>query len=306
MSGLAIAISASRGSRIDSLLATLRGVTLDRVVATQGTFDFLLHNKLVPGNPEHSLRLRPGHYGGVTQIAKMVVDGTCEAVVLLSDPTDTDIESPEHRTLLRTCVHWEVPLLLTVDDLAQWLQRKSGSEGTESFRSRKHAERKYPKYFPQQPAQSRTPVRNVDDRGRADNDVLTNVGQQTIALVAHDGKKPDMLKFVSRHRALLKRFHRIIATGTTGAHVSELTDLDVMAYDSGPHGGDVQIAYEILAHTCHWLVFFIDTLASHPHEADVRVLQKTSQIPGVFCKAYFSPHTADSAAREFAKLHKVS
>ena len=38
----------------------------------------------------------------------------------------------------------------------------------------------------------------------------------TIALIAHDGKKDDMIRFARTHGNLLSQF-RLIATGTTGS-----------------------------------------------------------------------------------------
>jgi len=66
----------------------------------------------------------------------------------------------------------------------------------------------------------------------------------TIALIAHDGKKDDMMRFTSTHRALLTQFH-LIATGTTGDRVMQATGLPVERMLSGPYGGDAQIAARV-------------------------------------------------------------
>lgn len=56
-----------------------------------------------------------------------------------------------------------------------------------------------------------------------------------VALIAHDKKKPDLLRFVQRYREVLAR-HQLVATGTTGRMVAEATGLPVHCYLSGPLG----------------------------------------------------------------------
>ena len=286
MSTETLAISASPGARTGALLQKLRDLRPASIVATQGTFDYLLDNEVLTLDKGHAhTRLRPGIHGGVTQIATHVVEGGCCAAAVLSDPADLDIESPAHRALIRMCVHWGVPLLLTVDDIEEWLRARRGGESPSA--ARKQSE------FPVLHGNPRSEgIPNVGQRG---DHIRRQLNQQTIAVVSHDKKKLEMLKFVNKFKDILSGFDRIIAPGTTGQHVHELTGLPVMAYDSGPEGGDVRIAREIMGHTCHWLVFFVDTLSPHPHDADVRVLQKSSQIPGVYCRALFSRETAESA-----------
>ena len=62
----------------------------------------------------------------------------------------------------------------------------------------------------------------------------------TIAIIAHDGKKAEMVQFLLDHKPFLGEA-RLIATGTTGSHV-EKSGLKVERLLSGPMGGDAQIA----------------------------------------------------------------
>jgi len=64
---------------------------------------------------------------------------------------------------------------------------------------------------------------------------------KTIALIAHDRKKDEMLTFVKDHVAAL-RGHQLLATSHTGTIIHDNTGLDVTSYLSGPMGGDLQIA----------------------------------------------------------------
>ena len=63
---------------------------------------------------------------------------------------------------------------------------------------------------------------------------------KTLALISHDGKKPEMVAFVKDNLELIKKF-KLIATGTTGRYVEE-AGLKVQKVESGPRGGDAQIA----------------------------------------------------------------
>ena len=66
-----------------------------------------------------------------------------------------------------------------------------------------------------------------------------------IAIIAHDGKKADMVQFLNKNKALLLRDNlKIIATGTTGSK-AEAAGFKVKKMLSGPLGGDAQIAARV-------------------------------------------------------------
>ena len=65
-------------------------------------------------------------------------------------------------------------------------------------------------------------------------------GQKTIALVAHDSKKDELVSWCNEHENILKQ-HFLCGTGTTAKRISEATGLPVKPYKSGPLGGDQQI-----------------------------------------------------------------
>ena len=99
--------------------------------------------------------------------------------------------------------------------------------------------------------------------------------ERTLALISHDDYKENMRSFVLFFERTLQKFNRIITTGTTGSRILELVPSlkkTLLRYESGPKGGDIRIAFEILAGICHDVVFFMDPLHPHPHAADIRVL----------------------------------
>ena len=63
-----------------------------------------------------------------------------------------------------------------------------------------------------------------------------------IAVIAHDGKKAEMVAFLRSHLDILtSKKIELVATGTTGKHAMN-AGLKVERMLSGPDGGDAQIA----------------------------------------------------------------
>lgn len=103
----------------------------------------------------------------------------------------------------------------------------------------------------------------------------------TIAIIAHDGKKADMVAFIKDHFELFTRKNiQLIATGTTGAHL-ERAGLSVRKMASGPMGGDAQIAGHIVDKEIDMVIFFRDPLGKHPHEVDVNMLMRVCDVHNV-------------------------
>jgi methylglyoxal synthase len=92
--------------------------------------------------------------------------------------------------------------------------------------------------------------------------------KMNIALIAHDKKKPAMIRFCKKYENILSH-HTLIATGTTGAKIVESTDLKVRQFRSGPLGGDQEIGARIAQGKVDMVLFFRDPLTPQPHEPDV-------------------------------------
>ncbi len=101
----------------------------------------------------------------------------------------------------------------------------------------------------------------------------------TIALIAHDGKKAEMVQFLLDHREFLGRA-KLIATGTTGSHI-EKSGLQVQKLLSGPLGGDAQIAAMAAEKEVDAVIFFRDPLDKHPHEPDVQMLLRICDVHNI-------------------------
>ena len=144
-------------------------------------------------------------------------------------------------------------------------------------------------------------------------DPLYALEQQTLALIAHDAMKPQMLAFAAEHFEVLSRFRQRVATGTTGQRLNELawsrgwpSDQEWVArYQSGPMGGDAQIADLVLEGGCQRAIFYEDPHVPRQHEADIQLLERAVTTVTDAAMCITSPRVAArwaEAARRRASL----
>ena len=102
-----------------------------------------------------------------------------------------------------------------------------------------------------------------------------------IAIIAHDGKKADMVQFLNKNKnLLLKENIKIIATGTTGGR-AEAAGFKVKKMLSGPLGVDAQISALVAIGKTKMVLFFKDPNSSHAHEADINMLIRICDVHNV-------------------------
>ena len=82
-----------------------------------------------------------------------------------------------------------------------------------------------------------------------------------IALVAHDGKKKELVEWCDRNKDVLKN-HFLCGTGTTAKLIAEKT----------------QIGSRIVEGGIDFLVFLWDPLEAQPHDPDVRALLRIAVV----------------------------
>jgi len=106
---------------------------------------------------------------------------------------------------------------------------------------------------------------------------LTISKQKNIALIAHDGKKQEMLDWCEWNKEILSR-HFLNGTGTTAKMITDRVGLPVREYNSGPLGGDQQIGAKIVEGAIDFVVFFSDPHTAQPHDPDVRALMRIALV----------------------------
>jgi methylglyoxal synthase len=200
------------------------------------------------------LRYPYGREGGLMKLVAEVVgmhapERTLDGAIYLIDPVDPSSIFPEAVALKRQCVIHQKPFISTVASARDWIEMERIQAGL-------------------------APDAGADD--------LHALETQTLALIAHDAMKPQMMAYASDHFDVLARFKRRVATGTTGQQLNELAwsrgwpqgENWVERYQSGPMGGDAQIADLVLEGRCQRAIFFEDPHVARQHEADIQLLER--------------------------------
>lgn len=101
--------------------------------------------------------------------------------------------------------------------------------------------------------------------------------KMNIAIVAHDGRKKELLTWVGYNIKTLSE-HNIYATGTTGKLIQERFGKNINKLLSGPLGGDQQIGAMIAEHKIDCLIFFCDNLITQGHQQDISALSRLASL----------------------------
>lgn len=234
----------------------------------EGTRDFLLDCGV--------LRLPCRKHGGVVLLADLVVKRKMRIVWPFLTPVTAHWLSSENLALLRLCDHCHANRLMNDISVIEWARG--------SFSEKEGNGEPWPPRFgagavkPEE--DDEIPVTRREDRSYAINwEYVKRKGQEasvrTLALIAHDEMKTRIEEFVLDYQNELQRFGRIVTTGTTGKVVQDIAPRlahKVRRYNSGPKGGDIEIAVEMIFKRCDVAVFLVDPLSAHPHSEDIKVL----------------------------------
>ncbi len=114
--------------------------------------------------------------------------------------------------------------------------------------------------------------------------------KKTIALVAHDNRKQDLMDWVEYNWTELV-LHDLVCTGTTGSLVSKVLEKkceqnnavlpSITRLKSGPLGGDQQLGSLISEERVNILIFFWDPMQPQPHDVDVKALLRICALYNV-------------------------
>jgi methylglyoxal synthase len=288
------------------------------IITTEGCYRAFFRAGLFWDHPRFR-SVGAGYEGALVRITSSVVaaeasSGT-DVVIYLVDPRDPSSNYPETNALKRECVVHRKPFLATSRSARLW------------------ASLLWRKDFP-----STLEDCAIDPSSIPDGELLLKpLGRQTIALIAHNKQKLEMLEFAARHFDFLLSFGRRVGTGTTGSLLNgerpdhmpkDLTQEEwakiekacneiaakisaakatgrlrrenqfVEPKRSGPMGGDVEIAHMVLDGGCQSIVFFEDPSIARQHEQDIQLLERTGRTRGKEAICVHDPTTA----AEFACL----
>ena len=276
-----------------------------RFVLTGGTYGRLFHGDPVDGQSkaeiEHELsrktktflqkqcgiiRLPVTDKGGVTILASLITQRKVSILWPFFSSLTTHLLNPENLALLRLADQWRVKKLMNSGSVNEWLLCEADRDvhlnmQPESFevgfpsgvRLIPSPDEDHKKEYHTLQRSGVNPPWNLDCKTKKLPDkALENA---VIALISHDEMKHRMIDFVIDYEHELVKFKSILTTGTTGKLVSEAVPAlseKVKRYHSGPKGGDIEIAAEILYGGCSAVIFFVDPLHPHPHVEDIRVV----------------------------------
>ena len=222
------------------------------------------------------IRYPYGREGGLMKLVARVTEGPdgsmpFDGAIYLIDPVDPSSIFPEALALKRQCITHGKPFISTLAGAIEWMEIERIHAGLEPDPGRRH---------------------------------VFDFSRDTVALIAHDALKDDMVAFADEHFDLLSSFARRVGTGTTGGRLNELAwsrgwprDKPwVHRYLSGPLGGDAQIADMVLERQCQRVIFFEDPHVARQHEADIQLLERAVRVvtAGATCA------TAPAVARRWA------
>lgn len=102
----------------------------------------------------------------------------------------------------------------------------------------------------------------------------------TVALIAHDRKKDELVNFIQQYSSVFKRY-KLVATDATGQQLNAQTEISVERLLTGPMGGDVQIAAQVVEGNIAAVIFLVDPLTPDPQEPELQMLMRICNLHNV-------------------------
>jgi methylglyoxal synthase len=257
--------------KLDNFRFLITGGTFDRVIEASG--EAAINSSARTFFLPRCIRLPKMQDGGATLLANLIVERECSIVWPFLDPQGTHWLSPINLATLRLADLWRVKRLMNTGSVTEWFEQEAEIDARRNRRP-------WPPSWTLKGSKTKLNPRlhknshysiNVPNPGKHPSDL----GKMTVALIAHNEMKPRMVEFAVDYERELGLFGKIFTTGTTGREVetaAESLSVKIKRFNSGPKGGDIQIATEILFGKCHVVIFFIDPLNPHPHIEDIRVV----------------------------------
>ena len=259
-----------------------------RFVFTGGTYERLIGENSKTGKKKEKLvkddtkdfllnkcgviRLPNRKEGGVTILAYLITQRIVSIIWPFFTPRTSHWLTPENLALMRLCDLWHVKRLMNTGSVEEWFNKEAERDINRDLQD-------WPPKFDLKGSQTNILVKKA--KGEYYEIKVKKVkmpskfDKMTVALISHDEMKLRMSDFAIDCEQELAEFKRILSTGTTGRLVAESApDIaqKIYRYHSGPKGGDIEIATEILFGQCHVVIFFVDPLNPHPHIEDIRVV----------------------------------
>jgi len=209
-----------------------------------------------------SLTVTRDSFQGMIHVTYELVEGRLDGVIHLTDWEDKSAK-PDSAVLSREANVHNVPIAAdpytALAYIRGWKRRLAGGPSSG------------PVFMPRHPPKPGP----LDGLKQAD---------RVLAIVAHDNMKLETCLFAVEHaRHIFANYDYILATGTTGSWLKRFMHAagrgpseveSIRCCNSGPKGGDIQIAYAVVCGICQKIVFLQDPTVSHPHDSDIRLFEQ--------------------------------
>ena len=232
------------------------------------------------------IRLPSTEEGGITMLSCLITHRKVSIIWPFLSPLTAHLLFPENLAVLRLSDQWRVKKLMNSASVLEWYKAEAVRDAKFNIQpipfkisflgsgltvTCKEANQNVDRFSVDWTSEPPPNLIEARKKKRLDNTLKKTV----IALISHDEMKSRMLDFVTDYEQELSKFKSIVATGTTGKLIQDASPIlakNVKRYHSGPKGGDIEIATEILFGGCHVVIFFVDPLHPHPHVEDIRVV----------------------------------
>lgn len=211
-------------------------------------------------------------FQGMIRIAYELVEGRLDAVIHLTEWQDKSAK-PDSAVLSREANVHNVPIATDVSTAQAFIESWNSSLVTKPNGSSLFIKRKEP---------AAPPLRGIKKN------------HKVLAMVAHDNMKLELCRLAVKHATdIFDNYDYILATGTTGTWLKRFMEAmgrgqaeikRIRRCNSGPLGGDVQIAYAVVEGLCHKIVFLQDPFVSHAHASDIRLFEQAVVAKDVHVK----------------------
>jgi methylglyoxal synthase len=243
---------------------------------------------------------------GVIQVANLVVYGHVFGVAFFNHKEDLYADSPQNLCLRRICNHMRIPLFEDATSIEYILRLWEGGHQRTKKKLSEYPKKEIDAYYGI--GRFKDSVLSLEDLPVSRRQAPPP-SRETLAIVSHDMQKMTMLNFCLEHLERILTYKRVISTGTTGTFLrrqmqvalekfsfaqslknhwgwddktqsaAEFLERKIQPLASGPKGGDVQISAKVIDGTCHRILFFQDPESAHPHQFDIRLMEKAVQDP---------------------------
>ncbi len=221
---------------------------------------------------KNNLEVTDNDFIGTTHVAFEIIEQRIDAVIHLMSWEDK-FNKPDSAVLSREANVHNVPIAIEIDTAIAFIQE------WHSILDKKTTQ---PNIFLKRAKYINPPLEGLTKNNH------------TLAIIANDNMKLEVCRFaVENADYIFKNYDYILATGTTGTWVKKFMlaagrnqeDIKkIRICNSGPLGGDVQIAYAIEKRLCQKVIFLQDPSTSHPHESDIKLFEKAVTSRSVHVK----------------------